>query len=81
MSYRLPVSAAVLTLAAFVTACQPKPDADAWPENGRDLGKTFHSPLDQINRETVARLGFAWEFKPGTDRGMESTPLVCSRLN
>ncbi len=76
MPYRFPVRAAALALAAFVTACQPRPDAGSWPENGRDLGKTFHSSLDQINRETVGRLGFAWEFKPGTDRGMESTPLV-----
>lgn len=76
MPNRIPVRAAALVLAALVSACQSKPDSGAWPENGRDVGKTFHSPLDQINRDTVARLGFAWEFPTGTNRGMESTPLV-----
>ena len=48
----------------------------AWLANGRDLGKTFYSPLASIDRNTVARLGFAWEFQTGTARGMESTPLL-----
>jgi quinohemoprotein ethanol dehydrogenase len=51
-------------------------EADAWLANGRDLGKTFYSPLAAIRADTVARLGFAWEFQTGTNRGMESTPLV-----
>jgi quinohemoprotein ethanol dehydrogenase len=48
----------------------------AWLTTGRDAGKTFYSPLDQINRQTVGRLGFAWELKTGTNRGMEATPIV-----
>jgi quinohemoprotein ethanol dehydrogenase len=48
----------------------------AWLTTGRDAGKTHYSPLDQINRQTAARLGFAWELKTGTNRGMEATPVV-----
>ncbi len=48
----------------------------AWLTTGRDAGKTHYSPLDQINRQTAGRLGFAWELKTGTNRGMEATPLV-----
>jgi len=59
---------------ARLAAAEQEPDA--WLANGRDLGKTFFSPLADINRESVTRLGFAWEFQTGTSRGMESTPLV-----
>jgi len=48
----------------------------AWLTTGRDAGKTHYSPLDRINRETAPRLGFAWELKTGTNRGMEATPIV-----
>jgi quinohemoprotein ethanol dehydrogenase len=48
----------------------------AWLTTGRDAGKTHYSPVDQVNRETAARLGFAWELKTGTSRGMEATPIV-----
>jgi len=48
----------------------------AWLTTGRDAGKTHYSPLEQINRQTVARLGFAWELKTDTNRGMEATPIV-----
>src|SRR3569833_2032791 len=47
----------------------------AWLTTGRDAGKTHYSPLDRINRETAPRLGFAWELKTGTNRGMEATPI------
>jgi quinohemoprotein ethanol dehydrogenase len=47
-----------------------------WLTAGRDAGKTHYSPLDLINRQTAARLGFAWELKTGTNRGMEATPIV-----
>lgn len=51
-------------------------DAGQWLANGRDVGKSFYSPLQGINRDNASRLGFAWEFQIGTARGMESTPLV-----
>ncbi len=37
---------------------------------------TYYSPLKDVNRSNVARLGFAWNYRLGTNRGQESTPLV-----
>lgn len=47
-----------------------------WLTTGRDGGKTHYSPLDAINRDNVSRLGFAWEYRTGTNRGMQATPVV-----
>src|SRR5262249_48925734 len=47
-----------------------------WLANGRDLGGSYYSPLKQINTQNVSELGFAWQFKTNTYRGMEATPLV-----
>ena len=47
-----------------------------WLVTGRDSSAAFFSPLEQINTSTVSRLGFAWQFKTDTYRGMEATPLV-----
>lgn len=47
-----------------------------WLTSGRDAGKTHYSPLKTINRDNVGRLGLAWEFQTGTNRGMQATPVV-----
>jgi quinohemoprotein ethanol dehydrogenase len=47
-----------------------------WMAPGRDAGGSFYSPLRQINQQSVSRLGFAWQFKTGTYRGMEATPMM-----
>ena len=47
-----------------------------WFTTGRDASGSFHSPLTGINAESVARLGFAWEYRLGTRRGLEATPIV-----
>src|SRR5690606_17356281 len=47
-----------------------------WLTSGRDFGKTHHSPLTQIDREPVSRLGFAWDYDTGTTRVLEATPIV-----
>jgi quinohemoprotein ethanol dehydrogenase len=47
-----------------------------WLASGRDFGKTHYSPLELINQQNVARLGFAWQLETGTVRGMEATPIV-----
>jgi quinohemoprotein ethanol dehydrogenase len=60
--------------AARLAAIDKEPGA--WLTTGRDGGKTHYSPLDGINRDTAAKLGFAWEYKTGTNRGMEATPVV-----
>jgi quinohemoprotein ethanol dehydrogenase len=51
-------------------------EADQWFTPGRDGGATYYSPLDAINDSNVGRLGFAWDYKLGTRRGLEATPIV-----
>lgn len=47
-----------------------------WFTGGRDIQGSYYSPLDQINSNNVTRLGFAWEYRLGTHRGLEATPIV-----
>lgn len=54
--------------------------ADSEPQNwftlGRDGNQTYYSPLAKIDTGNVARLGFAWAYDLGTERGQEATPIV-----
>jgi quinohemoprotein ethanol dehydrogenase len=54
--------------------------ADADPANWITYGRTYSeqrfSRLQQVDEQTVSRLGLAWSFDLGTLRGLESTPLV-----
>jgi len=52
------------------------PDEEQWVRNGRDAGGSYYSPLADIDRRSVGRLGFAWDYRLGTKRGLEATPLV-----
>ncbi len=51
-------------------------EPDQWFTPGRDADGTYFSPLDSINAQNVTRLGFAWEYKLGTKRGLQGTPIV-----
>jgi PQQ-dependent dehydrogenase (methanol/ethanol family) len=51
-------------------------DRDNWLTNGRTYSEQRHSPLTQINQETLDRLNLAWYADMGTIRGLEATPLV-----
>jgi quinohemoprotein ethanol dehydrogenase len=51
-------------------------EPDQWLTPGRDANGTFYSPLKDINAGNVSKLGFAWDYRLGTNRGQESTPLV-----
>ncbi|WP_276306897.1 PQQ-dependent dehydrogenase, methanol/ethanol family [Novosphingobium sp. PC22D] len=47
-----------------------------WPvHGGTDLEQRF-ADLDQINTQTVDRLGLAWSFELDSSRGQEATPIV-----
>ncbi len=83
--HRLGRSAAIVAL-SIATICaspyafaatneQPPADVD-WPLHGLTAHEDRHSPLDQIDRENVERLGLAWSFATGSRRGQEATPLV-----
>jgi quinohemoprotein ethanol dehydrogenase len=47
-----------------------------WMSHGRTYGEQRFSPLEQINGETVGKLGLAWFADLDTNRGQEATPLV-----
>jgi len=49
---------------------------DDWLTHGRTYAEDRHSPLRDINAETVNRLGLAWSYATGTKRGLEATPIV-----
>jgi quinohemoprotein ethanol dehydrogenase len=51
-------------------------EPDQWLMTGRDQGGSYFSPLADINSNNVTRLGFAWEYRLGTRRGLEATPVV-----
>lgn len=64
------------TFDGTVSAARADREPDQWLVNGRDLGGTYFSPLSDVNRTNVRRLGFAWDYALGTHRGLEATPLV-----
>lgn len=77
--------AALVGLALCVSSCgNPGVDANRieaaeageWLSYGRTYDEQRFSPLDKVNRETVARLGVAWWAEFDTDRGQEATPLI-----
>jgi quinohemoprotein ethanol dehydrogenase len=55
-------------------------NAESEPGNWLAHGRTFEeqrmSPLTQIDRATVAGLGLAWFKDMGTNRALESTPII-----
>jgi lanthanide-dependent methanol dehydrogenase len=75
----------VLTAIAPLSAQQPLarpaqsaivPEDGSWRMPAKDFANTRFSGLDQINTQNVARLGVAWTFSTGVNRGQESAPLV-----
>jgi quinoprotein glucose dehydrogenase len=74
------VVACVLTLTGSAAAGEPPRNVD-WPRVGNDAGCARYSPLDQINRQNVARLKPSWTYhtrelegRPG--KTIECTPIV-----
>jgi len=51
-------------------------EPEQWFTGGRDGNGSYYSPLSQINDRTIGKLGFAWEYRTGTERGLEATPIV-----
>jgi len=51
-------------------------DSGNWLMYGRTYDDHRFSPLNQVNEQSVAKLGLAWSREMGTTRGLEATPLV-----
>ncbi len=50
-------------------------EPDQWLSDGRTYAAQRYSPLTQIDRGNVGRLGLAWSAELDTYRGVEGTPL------
>ncbi len=73
------VGSVTVTLAAPPTSGRSE-DAAQWTSPGRDAAGTYYSPLRLINDRNANRLGYAWQHRLGTRRGLEATPLVVDGL-
>jgi quinohemoprotein ethanol dehydrogenase len=47
-----------------------------WPRHGLTAAEQRFSPLEQIDRESVSRLGLTWSYDTRSHRGLEATPIV-----
>ncbi len=71
------------TATAAAGAPEPRPlppqpgstDVD-WTMHGGSPYEERFSPLNSIDRNSVSRLGLAWSYMTGSNRGLEATPLV-----
>src|SRR5262245_50493050 len=59
---------------ARIQAADAEPGS--WLAHGRTYDEQRFSPLHEIDRSNVARLGLAWSFNTGVGRGHEATPIV-----
>src|SRR4051812_36037924 len=71
----------LLPFLSFSLAAAAPVDLADWPNVGYDKGGMRYSPLDQINRENVAKLQVAWTYKvddadPAKNTTIECTPVV-----
>ena len=46
-----------------------------WLSYDRTLAGQRHSPLSDLNEQTVGKLGLAWSIDLDNNRGLEATPL------
>lgn len=69
----------LLILAATLLAACAQPQVKhhtEWPSYGRDYTNQRFSPLARINRDNVAKLAPAWQYKSGIDATFQATPIV-----
>lgn len=67
--------AAMLGAAYLFLSADRAKDGD-WPLHGRTEDGQRFSPLDQIDKASVKRLGLAWSYDLGTEAGQEATPIM-----
>ena len=52
-----------------------------WRLHGGTQTDQRFSPLNQINEQTVSKLGLVWSKELGTTRGLEATPIEIERAS
>ena len=73
------MSTAVAPTTAFIDDERiktPSLEPGNWLSFGRTYEEQRHSPLTQVNKETVGQLGLAWYKDMNTNRALEATPIV-----
>jgi alcohol dehydrogenase (cytochrome c) len=70
--------ACLLSTASIALAADPgTEDPNNWPQYNRSANAWRYSPLDQINKDNVAKLQVAWIAQGGDiTMGLQETPLV-----
>ena len=77
MTRTLSLLAALLVCAAAHAEASPGTSVETdWPFHGRNQAEDRFSPLEQINRTTVPKLGLAWTYMTGSHRGLEASPIM-----
>src|SRR4051812_33886452 len=54
-------------------------DTQSVEESAGGVNGAYFSRLRQINDRNVSQLGFAWEYRTGTYRALEATPVAVGR--
>jgi quinohemoprotein ethanol dehydrogenase len=68
-------AACVTGLAGAVEHHRAKAGPADWPGHGGDAGETSFSPLAQIDKADVGRLGLAWSLDLPGEQMLEATPI------
>ncbi|WP_157788491.1 hypothetical protein [Bradyrhizobium japonicum] len=55
-------------------------DSYKWTTGGRDWRQSYDSPLKHINKDNVAKLGYAWSSDVDGSSRLEATPIVVDDL-
>ena len=65
-----------LAIGATMVMVTAAADDEGWPVHGGSQTDQRFSPLNEINEQTVSRLGLVWSRELGTTRGLEATPII-----
>ena len=69
--------AAGALVVAFAAGCvRAAARSGDWPTAGGGASGAYYSRLAAIDGHDVARVGFAWQYRLPTTRGLEATPVV-----
>ena len=66
----------ILVFSAIFVIVTPAATGEDWHLHGGGQTNQRFSALNQINEQTVSRLGLVWSTELGTSRGLEATPIV-----
>lgn len=69
----------ILALAVLLSGASAPPKDAEWVSYGLDASEQRFSPLDQVTRANVSRLGLAFSYTLREGRGVEATPLMVDR--